>query len=179
MSLALHSVNSLSLVHGFTPYQIVIGLTPMLPPSFTTRPKNSMSGKVSIIYNTIVTAGNEFVSAEKIARVRRVPEHSVKPSRKRKFLNDYSIFYKPNSSKNWRGPGKVIAQKQKQVLTKYGCNYVRLQACKVLPVKESLNRSTKRVIQFQPRLKVLNTHCSSPCIFVKNPGASNVKESLI
>lgn len=78
---AIHAKNSLSNVHGFSPYQLAIGYTPRLPSSLYDRPpalEHSTSEIVAGNLNGIAAARQAFIKSESCERVKRALRHNIK-----------------------------------------------------------------------------------------------------
>ena len=136
---AIHAKNSLSNVHGFSPYQIAIGYTPKLPCVLFDDPpalESSTSEIVTRNLQGIASARKAFIEAESSEKIRRALRHNMKAGN-RKFYTGDTVYYKRNDSRKWKGPGKVIGQDSQQVLIKHGGMYVRVHPCRVMHWKES------------------------------------------
>ena len=146
---AIHAKNSLANVHGFTPYQIAIGHTPVLPSNLFNAPPALESGKPSsqIVADNlsgIAAARKAFVEAESSERVKRALSHNIRSSGKNKFFTGDVVYYKRNDCRKWRGPGKVIGQDSQQILIKHGGVYVRVHPCRVLHGQEHYLKPKKK-----------------------------------
>ena len=133
---AVHAKNSLTNVHGFSPAQLAIGFTPVLPgvlhdkaPALEPR---SESDVISDNLNCIKSARKAFIEAESSERIKRALVHNIRPGSDNKFFVGDIVFYKRNDSRRWKGPGKVIGHESSNILIKHGANYVRVHACRVL-----------------------------------------------
>lgn len=138
---AVHSKNCLANVHGFSPYQLSIGYTPVLPGVLNDKlpaleeSNDSTSDYVENTLKTIATARKAFIQSEYSERIKRALRHNVRPSSFNRFVTGDSVYYKRMDSRKWRGPGKVIGFDAQQVLIKHGSSYVRVHPCRVLPDK--------------------------------------------
>ena len=147
---ALHSKNSLSNVHGFSPYQLAIGYNPKLPSALHNRPpameQNQCAADiVSKHLSTMGAARKAFVESENSERVKRAMRHNMKPNSTCKFVTGDSVYYKRMDCKKWKGPGKVIGQESQQILIKHGGIYVRVHPCRVMLEKESESTQSNSV----------------------------------
>ena len=144
---AVHSKNSLSNVHGFSPYQIAIGHTPNLPCNLTNDPpalECSSSEIVQKNLNAIASARRSFIESESSEKVKRALRHNLNPASSTKYFTGDCVYYKRNDSKKWKGPGKVIGQDSQQVLIKHGGIYVRVHPCRVMLKKAGHLQSTRK-----------------------------------
>ena len=136
---SINAKNSLSNVHGFSPYQIALGFTPNLPCVLNNKPpalEQSTSEIVSSNLSTISAARKAFIEAESCERIRRALRHNVSSANHVRYITGDVVFYKRNNSKQWKGPGKVIGQESQQVLIKHGGIYVRVHPCRVMMDKK-------------------------------------------
>ena len=133
---AVHAKNSLTNVHGFSPAQLAIGFTPVLPgvlhdkaPALEPR---SESDVISDNLNCIKSARKAFIEAESSERIKRALVHNIRAGSDNKFFVGDIVFYKRNDSRRVKGPGKVFGHESSTILIKHGPNYMRVHACRVL-----------------------------------------------
>lgn len=136
---AIHAKNSLSNVHGFSPYQIAIGRTPKLPcvldsdlPAMECPENPIVLGNLK----TMQAARKAFMEAESSERLKRALKHNIRTNNGQKFVSGDIVYYKRNDSKKWRGPAKVLGMDSQQVLLKHGGTYVRVHTCRVMLQRE-------------------------------------------
>ena len=133
---AIQAKNSMANVHGFSPAQLAIGYTPMVPsvlsddpPALETREGDDI---ISENLNCMKLAREAFIKAESSERIKRALRHNIRPSASNKFYSGDTVYYKRNDSRKWKGPGKVIGSDSSNILIKHGSSYVRAHVCRVM-----------------------------------------------
>ena len=138
---AIHAKNFLANVHGFSPYQLAIGYTPILPnvlsSSLPVLEQISTSDFLVDSLKSMSAAKKAFIQSENSERIKRALTHNIRPSSHIKFVTGDTVYYKRNDSKKWKGPAKVIGTESQQILIKHGGTYVCVHPCRVLLSKES------------------------------------------
>ena len=145
LSWSVHAKNSLSNVHGFSPYQLAIGYTPKMPGTLSDKLpalEQCESRTVAEHLSGLAAARKAFIESESSERLKRALRHNVRRSSQNKFFMGDSVFYKRNDSKKWKGPGKVLGQDSQQVLIKHGGIYVRVHPYRVKLEKEDVPDAT-------------------------------------
>ena len=132
----LNAKNSLSNVHGFTPYQLSIGTNPRLPSTLTDslpalsscKPNNAILAEH--LY-ALHKARQAYIESENSDRIKRALSHNVRSSGDVKYFSGDKVYYKRDDSSCWHGPGKVLGQDGQQILVKHGSFYVRVHPCRI------------------------------------------------
>ena len=109
---AVSSQNALANVYGFSPNQLVFGKNPnftsnlinKLPALETPCQSEVVPRKLSAIHS----ARKAFIEAESSEKISRALKHQTRSSTRYIFQNGDSVYYKRDSSKQWKGPGTVI-----------------------------------------------------------------------
>ena len=139
----LNAKNSLSSVHGFSPFQLVFQQNPTTPPTFTNKPPAITQHDTSKILADNLTALHKarqtFILSESSEKIRRALNNNVGTSGDTKCITGDSVYFKKINEKRWRGPGKVLGQEGQQVLVKYGSNYVRVHPCRLSLARNAYN----------------------------------------
>ena len=157
----INAKNSLSNVHGFSPYQLAIGSNPKLPtvitddlPALTNQPATKI---LSDNLQALHKAREAFMASENSERIRRAMSHNIRTTGDVKYLTGDSVLYKRTSSREWHGPGKVLGQDGQQVLVKHGSIYVRVHPCRLqfasvpnLPSKDENRACSSQQKQLHP-----------------------------
>ena len=76
-------------------------------------------------------ARKAFVHSESSEKLKRALWHSTRKCNNLKLLWGYSLYYKRNNSKRWKGPGKMLGVDGQQILIKHGSNYIRCHSSHV------------------------------------------------
>ena len=136
---ALNAKNSLANVHGFSPYQLVMGQNPPLPSVLTDRPPSYSSDTVTskILMdnlNALHAAREAFVAAESSSRIRRALSSNVRSYSDTTYLPGDKVYYHRQGNLEWRGPATVLGKDGQVVLLKHGGYYIRVHPCRLTPV---------------------------------------------
>ena len=128
--------NSLQIIHGFAPAQLVFGYTPMLPSVQTNKPpalssENAYSNLVEENLRAMKAARIAHVKAESSERIRRALSHNIRSSGDVKYVNGDSVYYRRKDDSRWRGPGTVIGQDGQWVLVRNQYTWVRVHPCRL------------------------------------------------
>ncbi|XP_071118367.1 uncharacterized protein [Haliotis cracherodii] len=139
---AINAKNSLQMVHGWSPYQLVFGANPNLPSTLVDRPPALEGTTVSEMFakhlNSLHAARKAFIEAESSERIRRALRHNIRPSESVYQTGDKVYFMK---EKQWKGPGKVLGQDGKTVFIRHGSTYVRVPTCRLLKIGQEFEQS--------------------------------------
>ena len=127
---AVNAKNSLSNIHGFSPYQVAIGTNPKLPslhtakaPAITTTPTNKI---ITRNLQALHKAREAFIASENSEKLKRAFSHNIRTSGDTKYLTGDTVYFKRINSNQWHGPAKVLGQDRQQVLIKNGSFYLRV-----------------------------------------------------
>ncbi len=141
---AINAKNSLQMVHGWSPYQLVFGCNPNIPSVLTDRPPALKGTTVSELFakhlNSIHSSRKAFIEAESSERIRRALRHQIRSSGIA-FETGEEVYYQRNGV--WRGPGKVIGQDGKIVFVRHGNVYVRVHPCRLTKVGEEFQKTSE------------------------------------
>ena len=127
---AINAKNSLSNIHGFSPYQLSIGTNPKLPclhlskaPATISTPTNK-----AIIKNleALHKAREVFIASEGSEKLRRALSHNIRTSGDIKYLTGDSVYFKRLNSNQWHGPAKMLGQDRQKVQVKNERSYHRI-----------------------------------------------------
>ena len=131
----INAKNSLANIHGFSPYQLVMGTNPRLPsvlndkaPALTSNPSNN-----TILKNleALHKAREAFIASENSEKIRRALSHNIRTSGDIKYITGDQIYYKRSNSRERHGPATVLGQDGQQVLIKMGSIYIRVHPCRL------------------------------------------------
>ena len=130
---AVNAKNSLSMVHGWSPYQLVYGSNPNLPGILTDKPpafeNTTISEKFARHQNALHSSRCAFIQAKSSERIRRALRHKIRASGEYYEYGD-KVYYKRDDDHKWKGPGSVIGQDGKVVFVRNGSIYVRVHPCR-------------------------------------------------
>ena len=134
---ASNAKNSLANVHGFSPYQLVLGSNPKLPSVLSDRPPAFMTGeKTSQLLESnlkaLHAAREAFIQAESSAKIKRALNTNTRTYSDQVYTSGDLVYYKRQQEEKWRGPAKVLGQDGQFVLLKHGGYYVRVHPCRLM-----------------------------------------------
>ena len=108
---AVYTKNSLSMVYGWNPYQLVYGSTPNLPGVLTDKlpalDNTTISEKYARHLNALRSSRRAYVQAKSSERIRGALRHKIRAPGEYYQLGD-SVYYKRDDDHRWKGPGSVI-----------------------------------------------------------------------
>lgn len=140
---AVNAKNSLQMVHGWSPYQLVFGANPNLPSVLIDNPPALQGSTVSEMFakhlNTLYASRKAFIQSECSERIRRALRHQIRSSGT-EFQTGDKVYYQRDGQ--WKGPGKVLGQDGKVVFVRHGNVYVRVSPCRLLKVGEPVITET-------------------------------------
>ena len=139
--------NSLSNVHGFSPYQLVL-LNPRLLNVLSNRPPAleglSESKIVASNLRSMHKTGKAFIKSESSEKISRALRHNLGSCKDTIFTTGDDVYYKRNNRKRWKGPGTVIGEDGQQILVKHGSFYVRYHPSHVILKDKDVRKRTLR-----------------------------------
>ena len=135
LSWAVHAKNTLQMIEGFSPYQLVFGRNPKLP-SVLSDELPALEGTTTCEVfakhlNTLVAGRKAFLQAESSNRIRKALRHNIRQV-ENIFENGDDVYYKRENCNEWKGPGKVIGQDGKVVIIKHGIYTIRAHSSRVI-----------------------------------------------
>ena len=134
----VNAKNSLCNVSEFSPYQLAIGLNPILP-SCLDRPGHFKSSTSHIIRNNLNAlhkARKAFIECETSEKLQRAMRHNVSSTSDTIYVTGDSVYYKREGNSKWRGPATVIGHLGQQVLIQHGAFTVRVHKCRLQHVND-------------------------------------------
>lgn len=135
LACAVNAKNSLSMVYGWSPYQLVYGANPNLPSVMNDKPpaleNTTISEGFAKHLNAMHSSRRAFIQAESSERIRRALRHKIRASGEC-FQQGDRVYYKRDNDPKWKGPGSVIGQDGKVVFVRHGSIYVRVHPCRLI-----------------------------------------------
>ncbi len=134
---ALNAKNSMQMVHGWSPYQLVFGSNPNLPSVLIDNPPALTGSTISEMFASHLSAlhasRKAFIQSESSERIRRALRHQIRPSGV-VYQSGDAVYYRRDNK--WKGPGKVLGQDGKVVFVRHGSIYVRVHPCRLIKAGE-------------------------------------------
>ena len=156
---SLNALNSLSLIKGYSPYQLVVGQNLTIPAL-----QNLMSQAVtSENANNIIrkycqdlhNARKTFLQKENNERIRRALRNDLYTSGDVRYITGDVVYYKNFNSKNWKGLAVVIGQDSQHVLVKHDKVLKRIPPYRLSLVKDTALRAKETLkIDNRPSLQL-------------------------
>ena len=132
---AINAKNSLQMVSGFSPYQIVFGQQPNLPSVLTDKLPalaGTTSNKVlSDHINAMHLSCQAFMHAESSERFRRALCNKI-CAITASFDQGDKVYFKWDRGNKWKGPAIVIGQDGKMIFVRHGSIYFRISANRII-----------------------------------------------
>ena len=142
--------NSMQMVYGFSPNQLVFGSNPNLPnvmnEGLPALEGKSFSETLNHHLDVLHSARKAFTESESSDRVRKALRRKV-CSNNTVYHNGDLVWYRRREGDRAMGPGKVVFQDGKVIFIRHGSTYVRV----------SSNRIVKRGKEFGRNEAVMNT----------------------
>ena len=136
---AINAKNCLANVHGFSPYQLVLGQNPRLPSTLNDQPPAFASDSDTQKYllqhlQALHVARQAFIQAESSNKIRKALNSNVRSYADAVYSQGDLVLYKRQNEAKWKGPATVLGKDGQQVLLKHGGYYVRVHPCRLTHV---------------------------------------------
>ena len=120
----------------------MFGYNPSFPPVLNNQlpAQNGVTSSELIAshLNSLHAATKRFIEAEADEKLRRALRHKTITATSLVYQNGDQVYYKKNDSQYWEGPATVVGIDNKQVFIKHGGIYVRVNACNLQLVNDSV-----------------------------------------
>ena len=133
--------NSLQMVYGYSPNQLVFGQNPRLPNITSDGPpsweEKTASEMVAKHLNTLHAARKAFIQSESSSRLKTALKSKIRTNSE---LYDYGdiVYYKRMKDDRWLGPARVIFQDGKIIFVRHGSTYIRVSANRIVKAGKEL-----------------------------------------
>ena len=114
-------------MHVSFPYQLVSGKDPDLPSVLT----NNLPALEELLTSDNICKFQCYWGMKSICLQWKSEKHNIYTYNNTRFLNGAIVYYNRNSSKRWKGPGKVLSQDGQEIIIKHGSIYVRCHPCHI------------------------------------------------
>ena len=133
--------NSLMMVYGYSPYQLVFGKNPNLPNILTDGPpaweESTVSEKLREHLKALHGCRKSFMESESSERIKRALKAKIRCA-DISVLPGETVYYIREGKNKWNGPAKVIFQDSKVIFLRHGGSVVRVSANRLVKAGEEL-----------------------------------------
>ena len=140
--------NSLMMVYGYSPYQLVFGKNPKLPNILTDGPPGWEESTVSEKLKSHLTALHEcrkqFMESESSVRIKRALRAKIRCADISLEPGDW-VYYVREGQNKWNGPAKVMFQDGKVIFLRHGAFVVRVSSNRLKKVGAELEKKISQV----------------------------------
>ena len=123
--------NSLMMVYGFSPFQLVFGKNPKLPNILTDGPpgweESTVSEKLRMHLNALHKCRQKFIETESCSRIKRALRAKIRCADISLVPGDVVYYVREGQSK-WNGPARVMFQDGKVIFLRHGGFVVKVSA---------------------------------------------------
>ena len=148
--------NSLMMVYGYSPYQLVFGKNPKLPNILTDGPPGWEESTVSEKLRSHLTALHEcrkkFMESESCERIKRALRAKIRCADISLEPGDW-VYYVREGNNKWNGPAKVMFQDGKVIFLRHGAFVVKVSANRLKKVGTELE---KKISQSDENMRVIH-----------------------
>lgn len=141
--------NSLQMVYGYSPNQLVFGKNPKLPNVATDGPpsweKGTEGETLRTHLNALHSARQAFIKSESCQKLKIALKSKIRANSEVYEHGDV-VYYKRDSDGRWLGPGKVIFQDGRVIFVRQGSNFVRVSANRIIKAGELLTKQVDKAL---------------------------------
>ena len=137
--------NSLQMVYGYSPHQLVFGRNPKLPNVITDGPPawndKNMSEALNKHLTTLHATRKAFIASESCHKLKTALRSKIRTSDQHYEHGDY-VYYRREKDDQWI-QGKVIFQDGKVVFIRHGAYFVKASVNRVVKAGDELSKQLK------------------------------------
>lgn len=133
--------NSLQMVYGYSPNQLVFGKNPNLPNILTGSPpaleETTSSEALANHLNLLHASRKAFIKSEACSKIKAALRAKIRTSEE-SYDNGDVVYYRRAKDGKWMGPGKVVFQDGKIIFLRNGGSLVRVSANRLVKAGSEL-----------------------------------------
>ena len=147
---ACHAKNAMSNINGFSPYQLLFGINPVMKSindpyvSPTVIEDETPSERVAKNIAAIYSARRQQMQCEADEKIKRAMRCNIREVYSEKLETGDLVYYKRDGNKRWRGPGTVVGCDGKIVIVRHGGYIVRCHRIRVVKVNDLYARESEK-----------------------------------
>ena len=154
--------NSLTTIHGFSPFQLVFGRNIRLPnilndppPTYEIKTRSkALRDNLTAIHAT----REAHMKAESCEKLKRALKSKVRTFDHTYQHGDY-VYFKRERQEGWEGPARVVFQDNKVILVRQGGFFYKVSANRIKPAHDDLIQELKlqKLVDYHPDKYTSNT----------------------
>ena len=134
--------NSLQMVYGYSPNQLVFGRNPNLQNIITAGPpswEEDMNSVIAKHLHAMNSACKAFIQSESCSKLKLALKSKIRTNEDVYDHGDV-VYYKRECDDKWIGPAKVVFQDGKVIFVRHGAYFVRVSANRLIKAGEELSK---------------------------------------
>ena len=139
--------NSLQMVYGYSPNQLVFGMNPNLPNVLTDSPpaleETTLNEALAKHLNLLHASRKAFIKSEACTKIKAALKAKIRTSEV-VYNNGDIVFYRRAKVGRWMGPSKVVFQDGKIIFLRSGSNLIRVSANRLVKAGSELAKTIRQ-----------------------------------
>ena len=139
--------NSLQMVYGYSPNQLVFGMNPNLPNVLTDCPpaleETTSSEALAKHLNLLHASRKAFIKSEACTKIKAALKAKIRTSEEA-YENGDIVYYRRAKDGRWMGPSKVVFQDGKIIFLRSGSSLIRVSANRLVKAGSELAKEIRQ-----------------------------------